>query len=216
MSGRLAHVVHRFGTTPRHKRAAATWEYVYAQGVIPVHTSEYARSSFDMGDPRKLPYLKDVLKRGLDSLKNPTDGIIWANDDCGLATGIVEWYYGHVEPNGAMSMRRDESGHMGRDLFSFTKEWLERHWDAIPDFLMGCPCFDLVLAALIRKYHGIMSTKDNFITDIWPAESPHRLCLHEPHKSTWAGKFEHTLPGNVYNRKLANEWFQLNMANIYL
>ncbi len=113
-------------------------------------------------------------------------------------------------------MRRNESGHMGRDLFAFTKEWLEKNFDEIPDFLMGCPCFDLALAAQIRKYHGIKSTIDNFVTDFWPAETPHRLCLHEPHRSSWAGKFEHRLPGNLWNKKLANEYFAANKMDICL
>jgi hypothetical protein len=194
----------------------ATWEYVYGQGVVPIHLSDYPRDSTQIGDPRKLPYFKDVLSRALGASKSGLDKIIWTNDDVGLATGIVEWAMESVEADGALSMRRDESGHIGRDLFAFTAEWLRREFDAIPDYIQGAPCFDLALAAQIRRFHGIHSTLENLMNDIWPAETPHRYALHEPHPSSWAGVNENTYKANLWNKRLANEWFAKHRQNIKL
>lgn len=213
---RIIHVVNTFGNTDRHKRAQSTWDYVYAQGVLPVHVTDLPRDATSVGDPRKLPYLKDILQRGLDAAKGPDDKIIWTNDDVGLDTGIVEWVNECVWADGALSMRRNESGHIGRDLFAFTSAWLKKFWDEIPDYIQGAPCFDLALAAQIRRYHGIMSTLENLHIDIWPAETPHRYALHEAHPSEWAGVNEHTYKANLWNKKLANAWFLKFNANIHL
>jgi hypothetical protein len=213
---RLVHVVNLFGDTPRHKRAQATWDYVYAQGVKPVHVVDFPRDATKIGDPRKLPYLKDMLERGLQNAKGDQDVIIWTNDDVGFETGIVEWARDGIVANGAMSMRRNESGHIGRDLFAFTSKWLRDNFDKIPDYIQGAPCFDLALAAQIRKHYGIFSTLENLHLDIWPAESLHRYATHEAHPSEWAGAMENVYKANLWNKKLANEWFAKNNPAIRL
>jgi hypothetical protein len=206
----IVHTVHMWGDSPRHKRAQGTWQYIYGQGVKPLHLSEYVRDSRSLGDSRQLPYLKEVLRRGMAACKKDLDVVLWTNDDIGLDPGIVEWCMESVVADGALSMRRNESGHMGRDLFAFTKGWLNNHFQSIPDFVLGCPCFDLALAAQIRKFHGIKSTMDNFVLDIWPAETPHRYALHENHPSSWAGEKEHIYKANLHNKKLANDYFRRN------
>jgi hypothetical protein len=213
---RLIHIVDLFGKTPRHKRAQATWDYVYAQGVVPVHVTDYKRDATGIGDPRKLPYLKDVLERGIQNARHDLDVIIWTNDDVGFDAAIVEWARDAVVADGAMSMRRNESGHIGRDLFAFTAKWLKDNFDKIPDYIQGAPCFDLALAAQIRKFYGIFSTLENLHQDIWPAETVHRYALHEPHPSEWAGANENTYKANLWNKKLANEWFAQNNPQIRL
>lgn len=213
---RLIHVVNLFGTTPRHKRAQATWDLVYAQGVVPVHVTDYPRDATDIGDPRKLPYFKDVMARGLQNAKHDKDVIIWTNDDVGLGAGVIEWALNSVVADAAMSMRRDESGHIGRDLFAFTAKWLKENMDDIPDYIQGAPCFDLALAAQIRKRFGIFSTLENLHLDIWPAETIHRYALHEPHESEWAGVNENTYKANLHNKKLANDWFRKHNPTIRL
>ena len=213
---RIVHAVHIFGTSQRHKNAQLSWSRLYMQGVVPAHTSGYPRDAYNtIGDSRHLPYLRDIIWNGWLLAKD--DGVvIWTNDDIGLGAGIVDWVNGFVVQRGAMSMRRDESGHVGRDLFAFTSKWLKDNLDSIPDFIQGAPCFDLVLAALIRKQHGIESTLGNLTQDIEPSESPHRLALHAPHPSEWAGAMEYKHPANLWNKKLAVEWCNKNMPSLQL
>lgn len=176
---------------------------------------QYIRDARQVGDPRKLPFIKDVFNRGLAAVKGKSDVIIWTNDDVGLDTGIIDWCY-NVESDGAASMRRNESGHVGRDLFGFTKKWLEDNLAAIPDFIHGAPCWDLVLAAIIRKNHGIKSDLTNLGVDIWPAETPDRYALHESHPSAWAGSNENKYPANLWNQRLARAWTAKYMPSLKL
>jgi hypothetical protein len=213
---RVIHVVNTFGQEPRHIAARKNWDILYAQGVVPVHCTDFDRNAKQIGDPRALPYLKDLLAHGVEAAgKSNLDVILWGNDDTGLAPGILDWCHG-VQSDGARSMRRNEAGHIGREIFAFTVEWLDNQWNKIPDFIPGAPCFDLALAALIRKFHGIQSTLENLHIDIWPAETHERLALHEPHPSAWAGKNEHVYKANLWNKCLANEWFVKNNIPIKL
>jgi hypothetical protein len=170
-----------------------------------------------IGDDRELPFLKDLFRRALERAEQG-DLIIWTNDDNGLDVKIVDWAKGHLAEHSSASMRRpDEPGvHVGRDLFGFSREWLAANIDDMPDFICGAPLFDLVIAAMIRKTHGITSALQNMHHDIMPAECPARYVLHEAHKSSWAGANEHTLPANLHNRRLAHIWCANNMPTLNL
>jgi hypothetical protein len=219
ISARIFHVVDSFGETERHKRARATWETVYEKGVTSAwaNVDDFDRNALSLGDTRKLPFFKDLFRVALVHA-GPGDVIIWTNGDNGLDPRIIDWAWGHLWVNDAASMRRpDEPGvHVGRDLFGFRAEWLAEHIDIFPDFICGAPLFDIVIAAIIRKYHGINSTLQNMGQDIMPAETSDRFVLHEPHISSWAGPEEHTRPGNIYNRRLAREWAAANMPGLRL
>jgi hypothetical protein len=210
---RVIHVVNVFGQQPRHMNARANWQRFYAQGVVPVHASEFERDARRIGDPRNLPYLNDLLALARAEARTGTDVILWGNDDVSFAPGILDWCH-EVEADGARSMRRNEAGHIGREIFGFTADWLKKN--PIPDYILGAPCFDLALAAQIRKYHGITSTLQNLHDDIWPAETSVRYALHEPHPSGWAGENENKYKANLWNKCLANEWFAKNKIDIKL
>jgi len=145
--------------------------------------------------------------------------VIWSNSDTIFRPRVWTDMVRHVAIWGACSIRRIETDgrkepHMGRDVFVFRADWLRDHMPEIPDFLLGAPCFDLVLAALIRKARGIPSNKENLHHDIFPCEMPAGLVLHEPHESSWAGANEHTLPANEWNRRLARDWTQKNCPTL--
>jgi hypothetical protein len=126
----------------------------------------------------------------------------------------------HAALFGAFSIRRVEPGanytHIGRDLFGFRVGWLKDRMPDIPDFYIGAPAFDLALAAMIRKYHGIVSTMDNIGLDFYPSEMDPGMVVHEPHASNWSGHHEFTLPANLWNCRLAREWFQREMPSFEL
>jgi len=205
--------------TERHARAQATWLPINEMGMYILKTSRppEGRSSKDIGDPRNLPYLKDMLSMAVIALDEfpdakPDDVVVWTNDDVSLDPRILPYCKSIVRLHKAMSMRRDRPpgdklDHIGREMFMFTSGWIKEHLDEIPEFFIGCPYFDLVIAALIRKYHGFKNTSlDNLGEDFYPADWEWRYALHEPHPSSWAGENEHKFPANIHNRRLAKEW----------
>lgn len=220
----IIHVTSIFGTSERHSRARDSWSALYENGVVPLWFNgpvHLRRTSDDIGDHRHLPYFNDMLHFSLDMSSSENDVIFWCNDDVILDPRIQDWLTGDVLRNEAMSMRRFEPErpdevHIGRELFGFTKAWLNRNLAFFPDFLTGCPCFDIVLAAIIRKEKGIDSTLDNMLQDFPDCDSVERHAIHHHHPSAWAGKNEYKYPGNNHNRRLAKEWCSFHMPSLQL
>jgi hypothetical protein len=211
----IFHVVDVFGSSPRHIEARATWMHAYAGGVLPVHVSGYPRDAkTELGDPRALPFLKDLLKAALDQTTQGNDIIVWTNSDIGFFDGAAEAIRAHLDgkPVGATSMRRTESNgerHMGRDLFAFKAGWLMDHWDELPDYVIGAPAFDLGLVAMIRKYEGEdlpATTKKNMLLDFPPADMPSGFALHQSHASEWDVNNVDSVPSVRHNKRLFHEW----------
>lgn len=211
---RILHVVNNHGDTERHKRARETWNAVHDNGIGSLRSTVWDRSARDIGDARDLPYLKDMLSAAMGPLSDD-DIIIWANSDVGLDHRIQSWAMREVSIWGATAMRRSgEENHMGRDLFAFTVEWLKAHLPAVPDVIIGCPWFDLLLVAMIRKERGIITTKENLCVDFYPCDAAERYALHEPHESSWAGPMENKHPANLHNKKLFEQWTAINMPQL--
>lgn len=218
---RIFHVVRLFGKEPRHMEAFSSWLPIYENGVVGIHITDLPRGGKQVKDDRNLIFLKDMLGLGHACMEDKDDILVWCNDDVILDPKIQEWAMKDVAANGAMTMRRFEPEdpigvHMGRELFAFTKEWLDRHMDSIPDFLIGCPFFDLVVAAYIRKQNGLKSTLDNMKEDYPLCEATERYAIHHAHKSSWAGINEFKYPGNLHNRQLAKDWCAENMPSLCL
>lgn len=207
------HAVDDFGDSPRHTRARDTWPD-FASAVR-------ANANWRMAyDPRKPPFLRDLLQHANDYAQ-PEDVIVWSNSDTLFAPMAFDRIREHVRVWGATSIRRKEIGldgtHIGRDVFAFRADHLrEVIMPTLPDFALAAPCFDLVLAAIIRKARGINSTKENMLLDFFPCEMTPGLVLHEPHESEWAGQNENILPANLLNKRLAQEWCRENMPGLHL
>lgn len=144
--------------------------------------------------------------------------MIFQNSDVALEPNAIREMRRHAALFGAFSMRRKEPGqsyvHIGREVFGFRSDWLESHIDQIPEFYMGAPYFDLVMAALIRKERGVVSTVENMATDFYPCEMEAGPAIHEPHASSWAGDQEYTLPANQVNRLEAAKWCAANCPSL--
>jgi hypothetical protein len=201
----IYHASDIFGQTERHKRARATWEPLFNYGVIPMHPSGiYPKDARAIGCARQLPYLKEIIRPAFDAAL-PDDVILFCNDDVGLNADIIPWARAHVGTYGAASMRRD-SAHCGRDLFGFTKRWLQKHWEEIPDLILGVDSWDIGLAAIIRHHRGIASTLENISYDFFPCETTDRLLLHENHPPSWHVQGYDHEPATKHNRKLFRQW----------
>lgn len=221
----------RAETIGRVKRAKATWEVLYKAGVIPVYLTKYTRSAKNIGDDRDLPYLKDLLDLARRRT-NPEDIIMFSNDDNLLHPLLPDYLRYHVALFGACASFRHESDgpiqislqvkngtvalypsthSAGQDVFAFTREWLDRHWDDIPDFLLGASEWDWCLTMIIRKEKGIRSTQENIRFPIWPAEIPLGYVAHEMHKPSWIDADRvNAAPSQIHNKKLFAEWLAAN------
>jgi hypothetical protein len=221
----------------RVQQAQATWVDLYKAGaVVPMHVWESRRSSEQMGDARRLPFLKDVLLAGLNS-GGKHDFVMWTNDDTILHPGIVKHLIAVLIEKPAVSSFRinfekgsippldrppgelldmshnlnppgDED--LGRDLFAFRKDWLRDHWHTIPDFLLGELEFDLVLAYMIRKTYGLQTTKLNMGRIMPECELVKGYVLHERHNRVWTTQGQEASVAKTHNRKLATEFYADN------
>jgi len=233
---KIYHAVERH-EEPRNRRkeeAWQSWDRLYDQGVVPCHYWKYERDARDIGDKRALPYLKDVLRFAMNQSGND-DIVLFTNDDVVLHPQLPSLLRFHVAVFGACCSQRcdfrrggllkpnlspaeiDKHSipHMGRDLFAFTKTWLEKNWNALGDFILGASDWDLALASLIRLQHGIVSTRKNIEASIHPAELPRGYVLHIAHTSLW------NQPSNInaaasqaHNRLIFKAWAQKNLPTL--
>lgn len=207
--GKIFLKVNPHGTSPRHLRAHESWRNIPELNTIPYFVGD-GRSSKKLGDARELPYLKDVIGRDW----NDDDIVIWTNDDVFLDPKIVEWCHSHVAVFGASTMRRNEEGHVGRELFAFTGKWIKENFDSIPDYFIGEEQFDLGMAALIRKQRGILTTLENLRHDFYPCDASERYALHEPHEGEWENKRNENSPAKKHNKKLFAEWLSKHQGHL--
>lgn len=166
---RLTLVVDVHGDTPRHRRARATWP----ENAVCTRT-------------KKIPRFKDVLRYGL---LEETDVIVWTNDDVQFKRDTASRILKHAKKFPFGCSRRDQD-HVGREIFWFRKEWLEKNIDEMPDVYIARAKFDLVIARWLRQKMGIETTEENLSLDFAPIEVPLGLISHESHRSSWIDKVD--------------------------
>jgi hypothetical protein len=221
----------------RKRAAQASWDVLYAyHDVIPAHLWEknFPRTAMNIGDPRPLPYLKDVLLNGMD-MACDDDIIMWTNDDNYIHQDLPDLLRFHValydvvtsqriELNGKpyphpstppRGWRQFDAGALGRDLFAATKSWLLARWQEIPDFILGASDFDLCLAAMVRKQYGIETTRRNIEPTMWPAEIERGYIAHQWHPPKWREpSIENHAPSQLHNRRLWREWANVHLPSL--
>ncbi len=208
---RIVHAVDISGPhCARVEKARISWGPIYEkEGVTPIHVSTYPRDAQkDLGDKRPLPYLRDLLAVAMEVCERDEDIILWGNSDIALKQGIGTILREHIDLHQSASMRRTESnghGHPGRDLFAFTRRWLNEHWTALPDYLLGAPVFDLGLTAMIRKHHKLPCDLRSMPKDLHPAEMTSGYALHESHEPAWQ-VHKKDIPSTTHNRTLFRKW----------
>lgn len=239
---RIIHCVERHKQTNSEAKrrvdaAVQSWLELYRLGeVIPAHVWEpYDRSAQSIGDPKNLPYLKDILSFGLKRSKNDDDIIMLTNDDTILhpktsvaifeyldkfdatCSGRVNFEHGS-KPNLNGAAIKDGVGwpnDIGRDLFAFRKSWLETNWNKIPDFILGEPEWDLVLSALIRlMISNEKTTKKNRLLK-YDYELPAGYVWHEQHSRDWQLLERSETPAKLNNMVLSGQFYaQVGMHDL--
>jgi len=169
---------------------------------LPIFETQLRRSAKTvLGDPRALPFLRDLLDIGIRFIR-PGDLLCFSNDDVSFATGITDTLL-RVE-HAAWASRHEfvrlprlptcleilcARKHCGADLFVFTPSWWKAHRSEFPDMLIGCEAWDLVLRKLMMACNGI---------------ELHAAIAHEVHEATWQRR--RADPSALHNRTLAAQW----------
>lgn len=224
---RIVHVVERhLPVEPRLERAVASWKSIYATNTMEgYHVWKFPRTSSEVGDPRCLPYLKDLLAAGMKRVDD-NDIVMVSNGDnllhprlpdlirtvldrvpciCSFRLNVMGAPNLSSSPAELASRSRPD---FGRDLFAFRKSWLKSHWEEIPDFFVGEWEWDLVMALMIRRENGVpIISKSELSTANPQSELPLGYVLHEMHDRPWLTTHYHTSPSKRHNLDLANAWY---------
>ena len=218
-------------TIRRTSMAQESWDVLYQNGtMLPAHYTKYLRDARGIGDRRDLPYFKDVLDHARQQAR-PEDIIVWTNDDNWIhpqLPAMLEFYagvYGAVcgsrcdfktpcQPGTPDQWARRTQPHMGRDMFAFTREWLDTHWDDIGDVILGASIFDLYLCAYIRKYHGIDTDRQSYFHSLHPAEIPRGYIGHQMHDSQWQRENPRS-PAEFHNRTIFKNYADKHLKNLH-
>ncbi len=190
---------------------AETFPGIWLRTEFPI---ERARTSREVGDPRPVPFIIDMIEHAAKFCQGPDDIIGWTNSDVSFAPGLTGRVLDKVERYGACHTHRwDLHGanlerpylhdgsvrrlqwYPGGDAFFFTLDWWRRNGADYPDMLMGREHNDEVFRQLVKLRAGIKAEVEASI-------------YHEKHASFWESpeNFK-TNPGNIHNRKLAAAFF---------
>lgn len=176
-------------TRRRNDVAMKTWPLLGAK-ILPFHNPPH-RTSANVGDARRVPFVKDMIDTALSS----HDGIvvITNNDikfDPELAQDIREscrdwgcWWSYRTE-------HKDGPTDNGADVFAMTRKWWAIHNHLMPDMLLGYWSWDDVLVRLM----------------IWSGcHEQRRLYYHEAHPAS-ASPTRTSTPGHRHNETLMQQW----------
>jgi hypothetical protein len=209
----------------RARRAQTTWTVLweaFSWRYAP-HSEPYRRDSREIGDPRGVPYVNDVLEHALKGA--PTDAIIvLTNDDVTLLPGVHADLLAHMARTPALACSRREIASFaeastkpavqkhtfpGRDLFAFRAWWLRKHLPQIPLLLLGSNEWDNLFLTLIRKECGTLvkgAWNLEMAVTLTDCEMASGNVLHEVH-APFADKPEnHNGPHNNWNRIQFAHW----------
>lgn len=220
----------------RKQIAHRSWDTLYCdQGVIPVQVWDFPRNALSIGETRALPFVKDVIKAGLDQATDD-DIVFFSNDDNSLHPDLpnllrywvslydcccssrCEFREVDIPPlnNPPDVFAKAGRHHIGRDLFAATKRWWVDQWRQIPDWVIGASDWDMNLCAIFRLHFGIQLTRANLEYHMHPAEIPRGYVLHKFHSPRWADPATvDKQAGNVWNRRLFREWASTHLPTLH-
>lgn len=170
------------------------------------------RSSTDVGERKRTPFVKDVLDYAL-SASRAVDHFVYTNSDLSICLdagphireSIDRWgcgfsqrvdfarQYFPKEPLSVASLARSRKAVLspGADIFWFTRQWWEDHRADFPDALVGFEGWDFCMK------HAMMLSG---------LPEPHvRLTYHETHTSYWETVLVTSL-GQQYCRRVCTQW----------
>lgn len=161
------------------------------------------RNATSLGEVPPLPFIRDLVERGFEG---GSDFVALSNADIGFTPGITGQVLDALAAGGACwahrwdfyrvnQLARSEAQvrkarwYPGSDFFAFTRDWWNTHGRVFPDMVLGREAWDLIMRHTMRRAGG---------------REIHLAIYHERHESPW--EVTRDLPGNGYNRKLAEQW----------
>lgn len=171
------------------------------------------RTSLEVGDTHPVPFVPDLVNHGVPYCRRDSDVIAWSNSDVSFAPGLTGQVLEKCERYGAAfthrwdfpalarpfvteAMVRRGKWYPGSDAFFVTLGWWKAHGHDLPDLIMGREHNDEVFRSLIKLTAGVECEIEAAI-------------YHEKHASFWESPENFKAnAGNVWNRKLAAEWYQ--------
>jgi hypothetical protein len=218
---RIVHVFSDFlpqepETRRRFELAQSTWReernWAGIWRLCPVRDGDLPRHSGRLGDPRPMPFIRDLMDIGV-AKSGEKDIVVFTNSDICLTPGLTGWLLEAVRRHGsAFCYRRDfsilrapklseidvaEGRHYpGSDLFVFTPKWWRENREKIPDMILGREYWDSVFRQQIKLTGGVPIREGIY---------------HEWHHSFWEQPGNrHSNVGNIVNKKVASEFFARN------
>jgi len=208
----------------RFENARYSWDLHFQTGAMmdfPVKDSDLHRTSESIGDPRPVPYVRDLFDYGC-KFAMPEDIVVYINKDAGLTTVAPERIIEAVQRNNgvACAFRRNITPtpwvHLktltggscdgGFDLMAFQPGWWRMHRNKLPDMLIGREAWDTCFRTLAEE-HVSGEAASSLRIDYWnmPMHLDHTI-WHEYHPPYWI-KAKYSNPGQQLNRKLAQQFF---------
>lgn len=172
------------------------------------------RTSRDMGDSRKLPFIRDLFDFAVERLRDDEIVCFTNSDVCltpeapdeirrKLQTG--ECCYSRRVDLGntdAPTLKRDEiarvRAHVGADLFACRAGFWRKHREEFPDLIYACEGWDWVARQIFKRYNPA-------------AEISPPVIYHKAHASYWSWTVNIVAnPAQVHNRNLCEQWARAN------
>jgi hypothetical protein len=166
-------------------------------------TEPLSRDARELGETIPLPYVRDLIEQ---AFAQGEEFAAIANADIGFTPGLTGLMIDELRRSGACWAHRWDFTRVNRlatseaqvrrarwypgcDFFAFTRVWWEARREMFPDMVLGREAWDLVMRHLMRRSG---------------CREIHQAIYHERHESPW--EVIRDLPGNVHNRRLAQEW----------
>ena len=193
-----------------HKRfnvAMNTWKRMDTIK-IPVHENSLKRLCND--ETKNAPFVKDIIDSGIDTINNRDNYIIlFTNTDCCLIPDVMNDINETTDENTKVFVRKDIPYEFveplsydqikdvelfpGKDGFSFTKNFWEKHRLGFVDMLFSAELWDFIFYIQLSMFSDLVEIQNKM--------------YHQKHYSKWGdSKFRTTLPSQIHNIKLAKEF----------
>ncbi len=200
----------------RNMTVAASWDKMHEEGGWTCMPCDYRgtgsidgiRNSADLGDPKPVPYIKDIIQWAFD--RDPqASAVVFTNTDVGFVPGTTEKMMRLLRTKSAFFAYRldhDKAGPMtyhmnvrdgqwngGVDCFGLNRGFWNTHKDQLGDGIVGRTMWDLLWRDQLKSLGA-----GELVGCMW----------HEKHPSFWSKNPGN--PGNLHNIALYDAWCAAN------
>lgn len=211
----MVHLYPEWGMSEEDRRrvdiAVSSWKDEALRGPwrsVPVDYLTLPRNSQTaIGDSKPVPFVLDMLERGLAETRHDSDIIALSNSDIGITPGSTRrirelvgakgsafsYRYNFDRIDAPLSAEQVTTGKWcgGLDTFFFTRKWVRENFFKLPDMVLGRCSWDIVYRDIVKATGG---------GDL------HGAIWHERHNSYWVQNRE--TAGNLHNTAIFNDYMK--------